>query len=89
MKQVKHSDLKSGVFQSTLCHSQGERPCPFPSFGLFKVHFSASEQHRREVYLLIFIDILIGLHQCLNASQSLCIGVLMQTFMYPISASPR
>jgi len=62
---------------------------PFPSFGLFKVHFSASEQHRREVYLLIFIDILIGLHQCLNASQSLCIGVLMQTFMYPISASPR
>jgi len=34
----------------------------FSSFGLFKVHFPAFEQHRREVYLLIYIDILISLH---------------------------
>jgi len=43
--------------------------CSFSSFGLFKVHFPALEQHRREVYLLIYIDILIGLHQCINAER--------------------
>ena len=37
-------------------------PAALFSFGLFKVHFPAFEQHRREVYLLIYIDILISLH---------------------------
>ena len=44
----------------------------FSSFGLFKVHFPALEQHRREVYLLIYIDILIGLHECTNAEGWYC-----------------
>jgi len=91
---VNHSDLKSVVFkhgeENTLCHSGGRSAELFFSFGLFKVHFPALEQYRREVYLLIYIDILIGLQQCLNAGWCtyLCIGVLMQTLMYPIPASP-
>merc|ERR1712037_394643 len=46
------------------CHSRWMRSALllFFSFGLFKVHFPAFGQHRREVYLLIYIDILIGLH---------------------------
>ena len=63
LKQVNHSDLKSGE-KFKLGEQENAPPCHSQwDFGLFKVHFPALEQHRREVYLLIYIDILISLHR--------------------------
>jgi hypothetical protein len=63
---VNHSDFKSGleiVIKHPVPQPMRSAVLLFSSFGLLKVHFPAFEQYRREVYLLIYIDILISLHK--------------------------